>query len=312
MNILHLHPGPDTGGKSMAAKAALEPIDQVRVFVGERSGADRFFFRYPPAELWDREAVAQAYEWADVVVLHNEPAYLMAKLKPTIERPLIVHHHGSVLRKGGLAKWAEGDRLGAVQVVSTLDLLEELPDSVRWLPQIVDVDAMAVIRASEYVPTTRLRVSHAPTSKAAKATRTFVAAQRKLKGLVDWDLISRQTWSECLRRKARSDLYADQLTYGYGANAVEAWAMGLPVIAGAPGSVLARMRAEFDLPFYAVPNDREAVMDAFRLFAEDPDLRAEWGQRGYQHARRFHHGPAFAERFRRYAEQAMNVTEQAA
>lgn len=305
MRVLHLHPGPDTGGKSMAAKAALEAHgDEVRVFAHHRHQFD-----YPEAERWDATEVARAYEWADIVVLHNQPADLYAKI-PHGDKPLMVHHHGSHLRKLGEGVWNEGRRLGAVQVVSTLDLLT-FPDG-HWLPQIVDLSAMADIRAQEYVPTTRLRVSHAPSSKRAKATQTFVRAERKLKGLIEWDLISRRPWAECLSRKARSDLYADQLTFGYGANAVEAWGMGLPVLAGAPKPILARMRDTFgELPFYCVPNDREAVMDAFRLFA-DPGLRAEWGERGLQHARRFHDLEPFVARFRQLAEQATNVTEAAA
>lgn len=307
MNILHLHPGPDTGGKSMAAKKALEEAgDKVRVFVGPLSGADRFYFQYPAAELWDQAEVEAAYEWADVVVLHNEPALLMTRFRQSGDKPLIVHHHGSILRKGGYAKWTEGDRLGAVQVVSSIDLLIGLPDSVGWLPQIVDIARMAEIRAEEYGPSPHFRVSHAPTSRQAKGTRVIVASVRKLRGQVEWEMIQRRPWAECLRRKARTDLYVDQLTYGFGANAVEAWGMSMPVFGSASGDILERMRAEWGtLPFYDCGQTRESVMAALRLFAADRDLSAGWAARGLAHARKYHDQSPFVTTFRGYAGQAM-------
>ena len=69
MNILHLHPGPDTGGTSMGAKPILEERGHsVRVFVAvqHRHG-------YPPAEPWNPQAVDESIDWADVVIVHNEP-----------------------------------------------------------------------------------------------------------------------------------------------------------------------------------------------------------------------------------------------
>ncbi|NIV39132.1 MAG: hypothetical protein GWN58_59865, partial [Anaerolineae bacterium] len=48
---------------------------------------------------------------------------------------------------------------------------------------------------------------------------------------------------KCLQRKARSHLYIDQFLMGYGTNALEAWAMGIPVVAGAHPDLRDRIKA---------------------------------------------------------------------
>lgn len=307
MRVLHLHPGPDTGGKSMAAKAALEAHgDEVRVFVHHLHP-----FGYPEAEMWDASEVAKAYDWADIVVLHNQPADLYAKI-PHGDKRLMVHHHGSHLRKLGESVWNEGRRLGAVQVVSTLDLLT-FPDG-HWLPQIVDLSLMAEIRQEHYRPGPRVRVVQAPTGR-TKGSRLVKVSYRKEKGAYDYVGIHRVSWMECLARKATGDVLVDQvgtLALGYGANAIEAWGMGLPVISSGPARVLDRMREEWGgLPFYPVAEGNESVREAIRRFVLDADLRAEWGARGLAHARRFHDNAPFVQRFRQLAG-AVTVTEVAA
>src|SRR6185369_446611 len=98
------------------------------------------------------------------------------------------------------------------------------------------------------------RIVHAPTNRTLKHTDLFLEAVRQLteEGLpIDLDLIEGQTHSECMARKAQADIVFDQLAFGYGCNAVEAWGMGIPVIAGAEDQwVLNRMDQEWGgLPF---------------------------------------------------------------
>lgn len=303
MNILHLHPGPDTGGKSMAAKAALEQMgDECRVFARSPHR-----FGYPEPEPWDDAAVEEAHGWADVVVYHNEPALLHARVGGYGDKPLIVHHHGNILRKGGPKKWAEGQELGAVQVVSTLDLLT-YPDG-GWLPQIVDLSFMAAIRAEHYQPG-RVRVVQAPTGH-TKGHPLVKKSYRREHGLYELVEIRHAPWLECLARKATGDVLVDQvgrLALGYGANAVEAWGMGMPVISSGPPDVLARMRDEWvGLPFYAIGTHKDDVGSAIREFVLDAELRAEWAARGLAHARRFHDVEPFVAAFRGYAEQALGM-----
>lgn len=299
----------------MAGKPALEATgDEVRVFV-----ASYQFFDYPRGEMiagprddpWNDLAVDAAYEWADLVVIHREPS-LYAKVDKGRGKPVIVHHHGTYFRKNPSPVWAEGEAIGALQVVSTVDLLLSVPKGKRayWLPHVIDVDRMQAIRlAYRQRPGPKMRISHAPTARQVKGTHYVTKAARKLHDVIEYRLISRKPWQQCLALKASTDLFVDQMFLGYGANAVEAWAMGLPVIASASQDILNRMRAEYPLPFYATT--LTTLQDDLHAFL-DPSLREEWADRGMAHVQRFHTHAAFAKRFHELAEMAIDERELAA
>ena len=62
-------PGPGHGGTSMGAKPVLEAL-------GTPSGCSSpssIAMAIPPAEPWNPEAVNESIDWADVVIVHNEP-----------------------------------------------------------------------------------------------------------------------------------------------------------------------------------------------------------------------------------------------
>lgn len=85
-------------------------------------------------------------------------------------------------------------------------------------------------------------IAHAPTNREVKSTAAFLEAVDRLRAEghdIEVDLIEGRTWDECLERKARADIYFDQVKLGYGNNSVECWGMGIPVIAGAAPVTLA-------------------------------------------------------------------------
>ena len=69
---------------------------------------------------------------------------------------------------------------------------------------------------------------------------------------IEFDLIEGVTWGECMARKAKADIVIDQLTLGYGCNAVESWGMGMPVVAGTTDPVTRDGMIDIlgELPFY--------------------------------------------------------------
>jgi glycosyltransferase involved in cell wall biosynthesis len=76
----------------------------------------------------------------------------------------------------------------------------------------------------------RIVVGHAPTNRAAKGSDTIIAAVQSLMSEfpIDLELIEGLPHHEALRRKARCDIFIDQIgELGYGINAVEALAMGI-------------------------------------------------------------------------------------
>src|SRR6185312_5424211 len=94
------------------------------------------------------------------------------------------------------------------------------------------------------------------------------------------------SWQECLAVKGTCDILFDQTAYGYGGNAIEAWAMGIPVVCGAPDDTLAEYDRRFgDIPFVAA--EQHTIRDAL-LDLVEPAARAQWGTKGRAHAERYH------------------------
>lgn len=145
-----------------------------------------------------------------------------------------------------------------------------------------------------------IRIAHAPTNRQVKSTDLLIKAVDRLKAEgfdVELDLIERRSWAECLGRKATADIYFDQVGLGYGNNAIEAWAMGIPVIAGASDPVLDEMERRFgELPFYHAT--LETIYDALKELVEDPKLRERYGRLGYQYAKQWHDGPIVVDRLK--------------
>lgn len=283
----------------MRGKAVLEDAGhEVRVIVKSNHP-----FGYADAERWqmpDADNVHEAYAWADTIVLHND-ATLLNQFGNGAGKRLVVHHHGTKLRTEPRRRWGEAAAIGATQIVSTVDLLLSVPDGgAEWFPQVIDVDHMSEVRERYYVPSKRhAHVVHAPTNAQIKGTRVFkMAVVRQMRYEVTHDIIRRRTWAECLRRKARADIFFDQISLGYGNNAIEAWAMGIPVLSGVSNeskvltvpahAVVERMLYEFggELPFLRT-NGRDLARDVRRL-VHDLDLREHWARIGSDHVRRFH------------------------
>lgn len=268
----------------MAGKAVLEAAGHsVRVFVRSMHA-----FGYPAGEQWDEDEILEAYDRADVVIIHND-AMLLDRLPPLPDKPLIVHHHGSQFRRRPGETYRAAADIGAVQIVSTVDLLLSVPEvgEAFWFPQVIDADKMALIREWHQDRSSRIRVSHAPTNRHIKGSSHVIRAMRHLKYEAEFILIQRQPWSVCLSLKASSDIFVDQLILGYGNNAIEAWAMGLPVLASASPWILERMQEEFgQMPFFTT--SASYIQRDLQSFIHDSELREEWATAGKAHVQRFH------------------------
>ena len=155
--------------------------------------------------------------------------------------------------------------------------------------------------------TERILIAHAPTNREIKSTDTFLEAVKRLQDEgfpVDLDLIEHRPWAECLERKARADIYFDQVILGYGCNALEAWGMGIPVIAGAADETLDEMERRLGhLPFYHATED--TIYDALRELVESPELRAEYGRIGHEYVKRWHDEAVVVEQLKALYRRAM-------
>lgn len=283
MRVLSIHKGQDTAGIGWLLAQAFRGHPTISL----RSAVRRSnYIAYPHDLDWSRAQVAWAA--ADVAHLHNTLAtwQLMGGRKP-----FVLHHHGTYYRQNAEVLNREVADRGGRAVAATLDLLD-LDDDLTWCPAPFDLDWLAGFRQPRRG---RLRVGHAPTDRSLKSTAAFLEACRKLG--VDPVLIEGQSWQECLRLKGTCDVLYDQVRLGYGHNAVEAWAMGIPVIAGAPLPTLNRMQQTFGgLPFF--PAIEFTIGDAIEALMQ-PEIRHEWADAGQRHARRWHDGRETVDRLGR-------------
>jgi hypothetical protein len=144
-----------------------------------------------------------------------------------------------------------------------------------------------------------VRIVSCPTNAEYKSTALLEAAVRELQaeGLpVELVLVHGRPWAECLRIKATADIYFDQIAVpridypgGYGCNAIEAWGMGIPVVAGADEWTTFRMVEEWgnaDLPFYEATE--ATITDRLRVMVTSVDDRAYYASLGMAHVQRYH------------------------
>lgn len=289
MRVLTFTEGADPAGISASIEAAFHGVPgwHVQSWISRRN-----YLAYP-ARTWDRAAVMKAWRSADVVHVHQSFRSAIKLERRLGTRPMVIHHHGSPFRRAPSTLLKEQRRRGAIGVVSTLDLYLIAPDELEWLPAPIDVARLAAMRSPH--GTDIIRIAHAPTRRSVKSTDAFLGAVARLQRAgypVEVDLIERVPWHKCLRRKATADLYYDQVALGYGSNALEAWAMGIPVIAGAADRTLEEMQRRIGyLPFY--PATESTLYDAIRSLLDNPGLRDECALGGSQYVRRFHdHSPS--------------------
>jgi hypothetical protein len=249
------------------------------------------YIGYPADLPWDIRLLQDWWVHSDVIHLSHE-FYRLRKIErlrlPT--RPKVIHYHGTGYRERAddLIRHQRAHR--AIGLVATLDLWLLNPDETEWLPCPYRLDALPKPVERARRPGT-VKVAHAPTARKIKSTEPFLHAVQRLQSEgydLELDLIEGVSWAECLQRKSSADIYFDQTILGYGNNAIEAWGMGIPVIAGASEKTLAEMRRRFsnELPFYQA--SEAGIYDALKAMLESPDLRAEYGEKGLSHVRRFH------------------------
>lgn len=272
MNILNYSHGADIGGQAIRTKQAFDRHSDFnyRAAVGKTN-----YLAYP------KDVDVRRCKPATFDVLHVNEKFGALPMMPSV-----IQYHGTKFRNNPEKYLAAQRARRAIGLVSTLDLWLLAPTETEWAPAFYDLDWLASYSKPQDGPA--LRVGHAPTRRRIKSTDLLIEAVGRLAKTyaVELVLIERQPWSKCLELKATCDVIFDQVILGYGNNAIEAWGMGIPVIAGAQPDTLAEMRNRFgELPFYQATED--TIYEALQAMA-DPWVRSEYAKRGYTHARRFH------------------------
>jgi glycosyltransferase involved in cell wall biosynthesis len=302
MKALILSAHEDTGGVGIALKHALEKHTDWSARSVTRW---QNYIEYPQDIFWPKGEPPSAELlrlWDECDVAHVMERWSAVDQFPNWrDKPMIFHSHGTEFRVDNTAAILKTTKeYGVPHIVSTIDLTLIDPDA-EWLPNPVDIPRLAAMRSLS--KRRRLKIVHSPTHRQVKNTDDFLSAVAGLEA--DVDLIEWTDHTSCLQRKARADIVFDQLHIGYALSAIEAFAMGIPVVSGAfDPAILNLMIYTFGyLPFYLTDGSRlrQRLEDMIR----DERLRQEFGRLGRYHVDRWHDEVKVADQLVKVYERAL-------
>jgi glycosyltransferase involved in cell wall biosynthesis len=248
------------------------------------------YFEFPNDIVWTpmtEPFIKELLRKADVVHLNNS---FRAVSRFHINKPMLLHHHGSMFRNNAVNMLGVAKHHKMAQAVSTVDLMKPDPEILRWLPSAYDIDELQRIgKANRREPDGRIRIVHAPTNRALKHTDLFLSIVDSLKEKypIDVVIVEGKTNAETLIEKAKADIVYDQIAFGYGCNGIEAWGLGVPVIAGGEPWTLHKMREMWGTLPFAEADERSLATVTEDLIAS-ASMRAEYAERGLAHVRKYH------------------------
>lgn len=192
------------------------------------------------------------------------PKMFQFPLLKAMRKPSVMHFLGSDIRGRPPEdlKWAK--RAGAV-VIGSYDAIRWVPDA-HVIPPGIDV---ASIEPAPPKDREHPVVLHAPSSRSRKGTEEVVSAAERL-GL-NLELVEGVDHRAAFERYRAADLVVDQLNAGwYGMFAIEAMALGKPVVAFLHEEALQRTEEAFGLKVPIVHATKETLPDVLRELVSDP------------------------------------------
>ena len=194
----------------------------------------------------------------------------------------VFHFLGSDIRGKTPAELAYGFRADA-RIVGSYD-------AIRWVPDAHVVPPGLDLRGYEPRPpsdSARPLVVHAPSNRTKKGTQHVIDACARLP--VELDLVEGVPHEQARERYARADIVVDQLNAGWhGVFALEAMALGKPVVSHLKPDVVARSEEAFGVRVPIVPATSETLVEALGGLVESPTRRRELGAAGREYVERVH------------------------
>jgi glycosyltransferase involved in cell wall biosynthesis len=202
----------------------------------------------------------------------------------------VMHFLGSDIR-GKPPEALEWARRAGARVVGSYDAVRWVPDA-HVIPPGIDVHAI-----SPTPPSDRERpvVLHAPSSRARKGTEFVVAACEALD--CELEIVEGLDHREAFERYRRADIIVDQLNAGwYGVFAIEAMALGKPVVTFLHEEAVRRTEEAFGLDVPIVGATKETLRDVLRPLVESPEERRRIGAASRAYAEEVHDVRRMADR----------------
>jgi O-antigen/teichoic acid export membrane protein len=171
-------------------------------------------------------------------------------------------------------------------------------DAVRWVPDAYVVPPGIDLTVFRPVPPTnheRPLVVHAPSNRARKGTEYVIAACRELE--VELEIVEGLHHEEARRRYERADIVVDQLNAGwYGLFAIEAMALGKPVVTALHEDAVARTESAYGVRLPLVNATKETLVETLRPLVESPEERQRIGEQSRRYVEQVHDADRNAER----------------
>jgi hypothetical protein len=317
MKILNLSLGQDTGGQQMRLQDAW-PLYHPQDSYFSMTSTHTF---YPIKNRYNLASLVKEYwPWAEVIHLNNDLRYI-ERFRQLNRRgkSLVIHHHGTMFRTALQHHLDALQLYRAVAITSTVDLHALAPEQTTWIPQAYQKYELQSYRKP--VDDGILKIAHAPTNRGIKSTVALQRAVDRLRkegAAVSLDIIERRSNVECMRRKGRADLFVDQVLLGYGCNAIEAYGMGIPVIAGVDPEKAKAITKQYippdtrdvmlsiwgEMPFYE--STEEGLYDSISAFIDKPSLLKRYSKKGTAHFLRFHEAEVATTKLRTVYEKALS------
>ncbi|HEY7397311.1 MAG TPA: glycosyltransferase family 4 protein [Gaiellaceae bacterium] len=218
------------------------------------------------------------------------PKSLQFPLLHALRKRSVFHYLGSDIRGKSPDELAYGKRAGA-EIVGSYDAL-------RWVPEAHVIPPGLDLRPLTPVPPTdaaRPLVVHAPSNRERKGTQHVIDACAQLP--VELDIVEGLQHDAARERYARADIVVDQLNAGWhGVFALEAMALGKPVVTHLKPDVVERSAAGYGVRIPIVPATAATLVDALRPLVEQPALRRELGAESRAYVERVHDIDRIADR----------------
>ena len=218
------------------------------------------------------------------------PKSIQFSILHAARKKAVYHFLGSDIRGKNPEQLAYGDRADA-QIVGSYD-------AIRWVPSANVVPPGIDLRT--YVPAPpsnrkRPLVVHAPSNRQRKGTEHVIEACGQLD--VDLEIVEGLHHAEARTHYERADIVVDQLNAGwYGLFAIEAMALGKPVISHLHEEAIQKSEHAFGVSVPIVPATTETLVEVLQPLVESADERQRIGAESRSYVERVHDADRNAER----------------
>jgi hypothetical protein len=210
------------------------------------------------------------------------PKTLQFPILRALRKKSVYHFLGSDIRGKTPEQLAFGRRANA-QVIGSYD-------AIRWVPEAeVIPPGIDVTQYEQVIGLTNARplIMHAPSSRARKGTEHVVAACAGLDA--DLEIVEGLHHEEARQRYRAADIVVDQLNAGwYGMFAIEAMALGKPVVGFLHEEAAARTEQAFGVAVPIVRASKETLREQLAALVASAEARRRIGAQSRAYVEQVH------------------------